>query len=72
MDYCDSGDVQQLIRSRKARGVKFSELQVKIWLVQLLSAVDFLHYWKVLHRDIKVRCHTKYHDALAVLMLENK
>ena len=70
MDYCDSGDLQQLIGRQKKEGTFFEESQVTMWLVQLLSAVDYLHHWKVLHRDIKVRTpgrrplYTSYHAAL--------
>ena len=53
MDHCDGGDLQHAIRAHAKKGERFTEAQVKLWLMQLLSAVDFLHCRKVLHRDIK-------------------
>ena len=53
MDYCDSGDLQQRICQQRQKGRYFSEEQVKVWLVQLTTAVHYLHHSKILHRDIK-------------------
>jgi NIMA (never in mitosis gene a)-related kinase len=53
MDYCDAGDLAQLISTTKRKKQAFPEPQVHLWLLQLLSAVDFLHSKRVLHRDIK-------------------
>ena len=58
MDLCDGGDLKQAIRQQRKIGA-FKEQQVKLWLLQLLSAVDFLHSRRVLHRDIKV-CACEY------------
>lgn len=53
MDYCDGGDLSQLISAQRKRKALFHEQQVHLWLLQLLTAIDFLHKHKVLHRDIK-------------------
>ena len=53
MDYCDGGDLGLLISSAKRKRTKFSEEQIHLWLLQLLSGTDFLHSQRVLHRDIK-------------------
>ena len=53
MDYCDSSDMAHLIATQKKRSVPFTEEQVHLWLLQLLSALNFLHSCDVLHRDIK-------------------
>ena len=56
MDYCDSGDLAVRIKRQRevGHGQQFPEAQVQRWLAQLLTAVDFLHAVKVIHRDIKV------------------
>ena len=53
MDFCDGGDLGQVIHSAKRKKTPFAESQVHLWLLQMLSATDFLHSIKVLHRDIK-------------------
>ena len=53
MDFCDGGDLSQAIRAQAKKRATFTEAQIRLWLLQLLSAVDFLHSMKVLHRDIK-------------------
>lgn len=51
MEYCPGGDVAAVIRQR--RGVPFAEQQILSWFQQLISALDYLHKRKILHRDIK-------------------
>lgn len=53
MDFCDGGDLAQVIKSASRKRTPFAESQIHLWLLQLLSATDFLHSIKVLHRDIK-------------------
>ena len=53
MDFCDGGDLAQQIAVAKRKRTRFAEEQVHLWLLQLLSATDYLHQQQVLHRDIK-------------------
>ena len=53
MDYCDSGDLAQLLSAQRKKKTFFQESQIHLWLIQILSAIDFLHSLKVLHRDVK-------------------
>lgn len=55
MDFCNGGDLACAISAQRARGGAFDEERVLLWLLQTLSAMDFLHCHNVLHRDIKVR-----------------
>ena len=51
MDLCDGGDLQTQIAVQNDVDGEFQESQVLRWLAQLLSAVDYLHASKILHRE---------------------
>ena len=53
MDFCDGGDLAGVVKSASRKRTPFTEAQVHLWILQLLSATDYLHTLKVLHRDIK-------------------
>lgn len=54
-EYCEGGDLDVRFKKLKKENKKLSEQQVLDWFVQLLSAVNYMHSRRVLHRDLKAR-----------------
>ncbi|KAH9741193.1 serine/threonine-protein kinase Nek6 [Citrus sinensis] len=50
--YCEGGDMADMIK--KSKGKFLPEETLCKWLTQLLQAVDYLHFNRVIHRDLKV------------------
>lgn len=48
-DYCDGGD----LRSALQRNKRFSEDQAKIYLAEIILAIEEIHKNGIIHRDIK-------------------
>ena len=53
MEYCEGGDLSKLIKTHAEAKKHFTESQIIIWFSQLVSALDYIHSFHVLHRDIK-------------------
>ncbi|KAL0225311.1 hypothetical protein RCL1_003223 [Eukaryota sp. TZLM3-RCL] len=53
MDYADGGDLHSKLRSRE--GKLFSESEIMLWFVQILSALKHVHNNNILHRDLKTQ-----------------
>ncbi|KAL4442315.1 hypothetical protein ABPG74_005656 [Tetrahymena malaccensis] len=53
MEYCEYGDLSQLIKQKSAKGEQIEESTILEWFVQICSALSFIHSKKVIHRDIK-------------------
>ena len=51
MEYAAGGDMHALIRKQK--GAYIDESTVLRWFTQLTLAVDYIHSYRILHRDIK-------------------
>jgi serine/threonine protein kinase len=49
------GDLDVRFKKLKKENKTLSEEQVLDWTVQLLSAVNYMHSRRVLHRDLKAR-----------------
>ncbi|PNH01571.1 Serine/threonine-protein kinase Nek4, partial [Tetrabaena socialis] len=51
--YCEKGDLTSAIK--KQRGKPFPEETLRLWLAELLLAVDYMRRQNVLHRDLKTQ-----------------
>lgn len=51
--YCDLGDLKKQINLSKSIKKHFSEELILIWTLQMLDALEYLHYHDILHRDLK-------------------
>lgn len=51
-DYCDAGDLYQMLRARKTA---LPEAQLLDLLVQVLMAIHYIHQKNILHRDLKTQ-----------------
>lgn len=55
MDYCEGGDMFNLIAKQKEIGTGFPEPQILAWFVQMALALKHVHDRKILHRDLKTQ-----------------
>lgn len=53
MEYCDGGDLASQVKA--ARRNLFSESKILHWFVQIALGLHYMHYNKVLHRDLKTQ-----------------
>lgn len=50
LELCDNGSLNDLLRRRK----RYTEAEAKFFLVQLISACQYMHDMSVIHRDLKL------------------
>ena len=55
MTYCPGGDLFSKVRRARERGRPFPEARVVTWLMQLVSALAYIHSKKIMHRDLKTQ-----------------
>lgn len=53
MSYCHNGDLAKTIKEKASKTEYFEESQILKWFVQMVSAIQYIHGTKVLHRDLK-------------------
>lgn len=53
MDLADGGDLGSLIKRTKKSGCQLNERKILRYFVQIGLGVQYMHYHKVMHRDIK-------------------
>ncbi|CAG9474809.1 unnamed protein product [Plasmodium vivax] len=53
MDYCSKGDLSKYIKRYKKTNTLIPERKIKRWLLQIITAIKFMHDRKLIHRDLK-------------------
>jgi serine/threonine protein kinase len=51
-EYMNNKDLKNFIKTKSDK-LKFSEMLVGFFILQILKALDYLKMWNILHRDIK-------------------
>lgn len=51
MEYCEGGDLQQYLKKQQGKALK----EDRIWkfFIEMCLGLHYLHYFRILHRDIK-------------------
>lgn len=55
LEYCEEGDLSQHISFCLEKKERFPEVLIAYWSLQMLTALEFLHENKIMHRDIKAK-----------------
>ena len=55
LEYCEEGDLDQHIKFCIENREHFPEELIAYWALQILTALEFIHENKVMHRDIKAK-----------------
>jgi NIMA (never in mitosis gene a)-related kinase len=55
LEYCEEGDLGQHINFCIEKRERFPEELIAYWSLQILTALEFLHDNKIMHRDIKAK-----------------
>ncbi len=55
LDYCAGGDLSQRIKAAKEARQPFDERTIMLWFAQIANALAFVHYRRILHRDLKTQ-----------------
>ncbi len=55
MAYCEGGDLSVEIKRRAKSSRHFTEQEVLEWFVQIVMALRYVHYKRILHRDLKTQ-----------------
>ena len=50
-EYCDKGDLEAYLKNQN--GFRLTETRIKKFIIEILSAVDYLHERDIIHRDLK-------------------
>ncbi|XP_059150606.1 serine/threonine-protein kinase Nek4-like [Physella acuta] len=53
LDYCDGGNMSELIQQAAQTCRVFTERQIMQWFIQIVMAVQYIHSKHILHRDLK-------------------
>lgn len=53
MEFASSGDLKTVIKNKLKSEEYFNEDKIWNWLIQITSAINYIHSKKIIHRDIK-------------------
>ena len=54
-DYCESGDLYERLKKQSQKGQYLDEKHILRWLVQISTALKYVHEKNLLHRDLKTQ-----------------
>ena len=55
MEYCEKGDLSSLLSKLKKKNKYLKENQIWIFFIQICIGLSYIHYKKILHRDLKTQ-----------------
>ena len=55
LEYCEYGNIREIIKHGKKRGVKINELEISSIIYMVLKGINFIHKKNLIDRDIKGR-----------------
>ena len=55
LEYCEYGNIREIIKKGKKRGVKISENEISAIIYNVLQGINFIHKKNLINRDIKGR-----------------
>ena len=55
MEYCEKGDLSSLLSKLKKKNKYLKENQIWLFFIQICIGLSYIHYKKILHRDLKTQ-----------------
>ena len=55
LEYCEYGNIREIIKNGRKKGVKINELEISSIIYMVLKGINFIHSKKLIDRDIKGR-----------------
>ena len=55
LEYCEYGNIREIIKNGRKKGVKISEIEISSIIYMVLKGINFIHQKNLIDRDIKGR-----------------
>ena len=55
LEYCEYGNIREILKKGKKRGIKISEIEISSIIYNVLQGINFIHKKNLVNRDIKGR-----------------